>query len=111
MIEALLWDNDGVLIDTEGLFFQATRDVFALRHELLVCGAVVLMRHNEGFAVAETTGGAAQVLEDRFAEKRFFARPMDVAQFAHEILPVIARRFRRVAHRDHPSTASSAQAS
>src|SRR5437660_10061836 len=27
MIEALLWDNDGVLIDTEGLFFQATRDV------------------------------------------------------------------------------------
>jgi HAD superfamily hydrolase (TIGR01509 family) len=27
MIEALLWDNDGVLIDTEGLFFQATHDV------------------------------------------------------------------------------------
>jgi HAD superfamily hydrolase (TIGR01509 family) len=27
MIKALLWDNDGVLIDTEALFFQATRDV------------------------------------------------------------------------------------
>jgi HAD superfamily hydrolase (TIGR01509 family) len=24
--EAILWDNDGVLIDTEGLYFQATRD-------------------------------------------------------------------------------------
>jgi HAD superfamily hydrolase (TIGR01509 family) len=26
MIRALLWDNDGVLIDTEALFFRATRD-------------------------------------------------------------------------------------
>ena len=23
----ILWDNDGVLVDTEGLYFQATRDV------------------------------------------------------------------------------------
>jgi HAD superfamily hydrolase (TIGR01509 family) len=26
---ALLWDNDGVLVDTEGLYFKATRDVLA----------------------------------------------------------------------------------
>ena len=26
---ALLWDNDGVLVDTEGLYFQATREVLA----------------------------------------------------------------------------------
>jgi HAD superfamily hydrolase (TIGR01509 family) len=26
MMKAILWDNDGVLIDTEGLFFQATRN-------------------------------------------------------------------------------------
>jgi HAD superfamily hydrolase (TIGR01509 family) len=26
---AILWDNDGVLVDTERLYFQATRDVFA----------------------------------------------------------------------------------
>lgn len=26
MIEAILWDNDGVLIDTEALFFRANRD-------------------------------------------------------------------------------------
>ncbi|HEV2963102.1 MAG TPA: HAD family phosphatase [Candidatus Angelobacter sp.] len=25
MVEAILWDNDGVLVDTEGLFYQATR--------------------------------------------------------------------------------------
>jgi HAD superfamily hydrolase (TIGR01509 family) len=29
MIEAILWDNDGVLVDTEGLFFDATRDALA----------------------------------------------------------------------------------
>lgn len=32
---ALLWDNDGVLVDTEILYFEATRDIFAsVGHEL-----------------------------------------------------------------------------
>ena len=26
---ALLWDNDGVLVDSEALFFQATREILA----------------------------------------------------------------------------------
>lgn len=29
MIEALFWDNDGVLVDTEHLYFEATRQVLA----------------------------------------------------------------------------------
>lgn len=29
MIEAILWDNDGVLVDTEHLFYEATRDEIA----------------------------------------------------------------------------------
>ena len=29
MVEAILWDNDGVLVDTEGLFFAVTRDALA----------------------------------------------------------------------------------
>lgn len=29
MFKAILWDNDGVLVDTEGLYFQATREVLA----------------------------------------------------------------------------------
>jgi hypothetical protein len=28
MLKAILWDNDGVLVDTEGLYFQASRDGF-----------------------------------------------------------------------------------
>jgi HAD superfamily hydrolase (TIGR01509 family) len=35
MIEAILWDNDGVLVDTESLFFAATRDTLA-RAEIIV---------------------------------------------------------------------------
>lgn len=27
MVKAILWDNDGVLVDTERYFFQATRDI------------------------------------------------------------------------------------
>jgi HAD superfamily hydrolase (TIGR01509 family) len=29
MIRAILWDNDGVLVDTEGLYFQATREILS----------------------------------------------------------------------------------
>ncbi|MFA6011249.1 MAG: HAD family phosphatase [Desulfobacteraceae bacterium] len=29
MIKAILWDNDGVLVDTETFFFRATKDVLA----------------------------------------------------------------------------------
>ena len=29
MYKAILWDNDGVLVDTETLYFQASRDVLA----------------------------------------------------------------------------------
>jgi HAD superfamily hydrolase (TIGR01509 family) len=29
MIDAILWDNDGVLVDTESLFFEASRDALA----------------------------------------------------------------------------------
>ena len=29
MVEAILWDNDGVLVDTECLFFESTRTILA----------------------------------------------------------------------------------
>lgn len=30
-LEAIFWDNDGVLVDTEHLYFEATRDILATR--------------------------------------------------------------------------------
>ena len=35
MFKALLWDHDGVLVDTEELYFQATREAFATAGVLL----------------------------------------------------------------------------
>jgi HAD superfamily hydrolase (TIGR01509 family) len=35
MWKAIFWDNDGVLVDTEGLYYQATRDVLATVDVLL----------------------------------------------------------------------------
>ncbi len=32
MIRAILWDNDGVLVDTEGLYFQAGREIMATQN-------------------------------------------------------------------------------
>ena len=29
MVKAVIWDNDGVLVDTEKLYFKATREVFS----------------------------------------------------------------------------------
>jgi beta-phosphoglucomutase-like phosphatase (HAD superfamily) len=29
MIKAIFWDNDGVLVDTEGLFFRANQETLA----------------------------------------------------------------------------------
>ena len=35
MIRAILWDNDGVLVDTEGLYFQAGREILATQGVVL----------------------------------------------------------------------------
>jgi len=29
MIKTIFWDNDGVLVDTEGLFFRANQEILA----------------------------------------------------------------------------------
>jgi HAD superfamily hydrolase (TIGR01509 family) len=59
MIKAILWDNDGVLVDTEKLFFKATRETLAevgmdLSQEMFVEFSLV-----RGYGLAEylTEGG------------------------------------------------------
>ncbi|GAB6097364.1 HAD family phosphatase [Desulfatiferula olefinivorans] len=59
MIKAILWDNDGVLVDTEKLFFRATRETLAevgmdLSQEMFVEFSLV-----RGYGLAEylTRGG------------------------------------------------------
>ena len=59
MVEAILWDNDGVLVDTEGLFFTATREALA-RAQVILTREVyldfVMTNGRSVFEMAEARG-------------------------------------------------------
>lgn len=66
-IRAILWDNDGVLVDTEGLYYQATREVMAsagvelteeayLRYFLVEARGAWHLLEAKGFSPAEVAG-------------------------------------------------------
>jgi HAD superfamily hydrolase (TIGR01509 family) len=58
-VRALLWDNDGVLVDTEGLYFQATRELLSAVGIALERDAYVELSLRRGlscFVLAEQAG-------------------------------------------------------
>ena len=65
MVKAVIWDNDGVLVDTEELFFKATREVLSeigvdLTAELF--GRISLMQGRSTFYLAAAQGLKAEVI-------------------------------------------------
>jgi len=69
MIKAIFWDNDGVLVDTERLYFQATQDVMAAAGVPLSHGDYVefFLRQGTGAWHLLTERGAS---EDEIARLR-----------------------------------------
>jgi HAD superfamily hydrolase (TIGR01509 family) len=74
VLEAILFDNDGVLVDTEGLYFQATREALAAHGVELDQAAYVQLFLREGRGawhllrargVGEAAVAAAQAARDR----------------------------------------------
>ena len=72
MLKGILWDNDGVLVDTERLFFMASRQVLAeagiaLTEEKFI--EISLVRGESVFQLAEDRGAAAveQLRDERNA--------------------------------------------
>jgi HAD superfamily hydrolase (TIGR01509 family) len=53
MVEAILWDNDGVLVDTECLFFESTRRVLATLGLQLSCEQFVDLSMRQGRSAFE----------------------------------------------------------
>ena len=49
MLKAILWDNDGVLVDTEHLYFLATRETLATR-------GIAIEDSERGLAAATAAG-------------------------------------------------------
>ena len=72
MIKAILWDNDGVLVDTEGLYFQATREILSrvgvdLTEEMF---AEYLLKHGRSVWHLAADKGASSDKVKRMREER-----------------------------------------
>lgn len=72
MIKAILWDNDGVLVDTEPLYFRATREILArvgaeLTQELYI---EYLLKQGKGAWHLAAEKGVAPAEIDRLRDER-----------------------------------------
>jgi len=72
MVKAILWDNDGVLVDTETLFFEATRAAFSSAGLVLtkdIWGAQYLSEGKMSKEIALSLGGAPDRVEPLIDER------------------------------------------
>jgi HAD superfamily hydrolase (TIGR01509 family) len=72
MVEAILWDNDGVLVDTEGLCFAATRDTLARAQVVLTRDVYLDFVMGNGrsvFELAEARGSSPDAIAALRAER------------------------------------------
>lgn len=70
MVEAILWDNDGVLVDTEGLFFEATRDALARAEVILTREVYLDLVMGNGRSVFELAEARGSTPDDLVAIRR-----------------------------------------
>jgi HAD superfamily hydrolase (TIGR01509 family) len=72
MIKAILWDNDGVLVDTEPLYFRATRETLAKVGVELTQGLYVehILRDSHGAWHLAAEKGASSAEIDRMRDER-----------------------------------------
>jgi HAD superfamily hydrolase (TIGR01509 family) len=88
MLRAIFWDNDGILVDTEHLYFEASRDALRqvdidLSMEDFVC--ITLDRGQSPLVLAENRGHGPEKIENlrQFKNRRYSellqkgAEPMD----------------------------------
>jgi HAD superfamily hydrolase (TIGR01509 family) len=102
MWDAILFDNDGVLVDTEGLYFRANREVLAGVGVELDEAAYVELFLREGLGawhLAEARGLASEAIEAlRAGRDRRYFQLLDECEIlipgVAELLPRLAARYR-----------------
>ncbi len=102
MLDAILFDNDGVLVDTEALYFQANREALAAVGVVLDEASYVELFLREGLGawhLAEARGVSPAGIEElRAARDRRYFELLDRAPIVipgvAELLPKLAGRFR-----------------
>jgi HAD superfamily hydrolase (TIGR01509 family) len=105
MIKAVLWDNDGVLVDTETLFFDITHKAFAELGVLLtkeVWGRRYLSDGRPSHEIAAELGAdssrIASVLEERNRQyRRILTQPPVIRPQVRETLSALAAATVRLA--------------
>jgi HAD superfamily hydrolase (TIGR01509 family) len=101
MIKAILWDNDGVLVDTEPLYFRATREILArvgveLTQELYV---EHILKHSNGAWHLAAEKGISSAEIDRLRDERntlytqFLHAGVTVIEGAEETLANLRGKF------------------
>jgi HAD superfamily hydrolase (TIGR01509 family) len=101
MVKAILWDNDGVLVDTEPLFFEATREALATVGVVLSRDEyteISLRRGRSCFDLAADCGVAPERIERlRQARNRRYSSLLDrgvpVREGVRESLAALHGRF------------------
>jgi HAD superfamily hydrolase (TIGR01509 family) len=102
MWDALLFDNDGVLVDTEALYYRANREVLAGVGVALDEASYVELFLREGIGawhLAEARGLSADAITDlRATRDRRYAELLDEVPIAipgvADLLPALAARYR-----------------
>ena len=112
-IEAIFWDNDGVLVDTESLYFQATREVLAQAGVVLTQELFVELFMVQGRGAWHLVDGAKYGPESvaRLRDKRnaryleLLTDSAKVIDGVEEVLATLSRDYRMgivtSSHRDH----------
>ena len=87
MLRAILWDNDGVLVDTEQLFYEANRDLFR------PLGLELSQRHFFDWYLADNCGAwhllEPALTEAQIDEQRSGRNVRYAARLASEHIPAI----------------------
>jgi len=100
-MKAILWDNDGLLLDSEAVFFELTRSVFSgLGFELTTeyWGMEYLSRAKRTRQLARELGMASDLVEKavEMRDRRFFdvlQRPIPLRPAVRETLDALSGRF------------------
>ncbi len=78
MIKAIFWDNDGVLVDTEGIFFRANREILA--------GAGISLEWEQFEEISLTNGGSVLQLAQKPGTDAFYKLRRDRDDLYAELL-------------------------
>lgn len=98
MIRAILWDNDGVLVDTEGLFFQAGREILATQGVVLTQGDFAEQSLEKGQSVLDFAPDQNAESLERLRVKRN-ARYSALLKAGVRVLPGVVETLRALSGR------------